>query len=315
MAALYPHTWEQNLLALAYPATAPAVSADEQPAVEAALLERAYAYCGALTAQHSRSFHLASGLLSREKRRAMRALYAFCRVSDNIVDCPQGDAVQALAAWHRRALSARPAGSNLVAVAWTDARLRHRIPVRYAEQLIAGVGRDLQQKRYQTFEELTAYAYGVASTVGLMSMHIIGYANDEAIPYAIKLGVALQLTNILRDVGEDWRAGRLYLPQEDLALFGLTDEDVERGRVDTRWREFMRYQIACNRDLYAEAVPGIRLLNADGRLAVTAAAELYRAILDDIETHDYDTFGRRAHVSKWRKLSRLTGIVWRSWSS
>jgi phytoene synthase len=145
-----------------------------------------------------------------------------------------------------------------------------------------------------------------------MSMHISGYASDDAIPYAIKLGVALQLTNILRDVGEDWRAGRVYLPQQDLALFGLSEDDLARGRVDDRWRAFMRYEIAWNRDLYAEAMPGIRLLNPDGRLAVQAAAEFYRAILDDIEAHDYDVFGRRARVSKWAKLRRLPGLWWRT---
>ena len=184
-------------------------------------------------------------------------------------------------------------------------------PKGYAEQLIEGVARDIQQKRYQTFEELAAYGYGVASTVGLMSMHIIGYASEEAMPYAIKLGVALQLANILRDVGEDWREGRVYLPQEELALFGLGDQDIARGEVDTRWREFMRFQIACNRDLYAQATPGIKLLSADGRRAVSAAGELYRGILDDIEAHDYDVFHRRAHVSRWGKLSRLPGIWWR----
>lgn len=152
------------------------------------------------------------------------------------MDCHNGDAAQALAAWRKRALSTRPAINDLVTVAWADARLRYHIPTRYAEQLIAGVARDLQQNRYRTFEELTAYAYGVASTVGLMSMHIIGHADEEAIPYAIRLGVALQLTNILRDVGEDWRAGRVYLPQEELALFELSEQDIARGKVDRRWR-------------------------------------------------------------------------------
>jgi 15-cis-phytoene synthase len=183
------------------------------------------------------------------------------------------------------------------------------VPARYVEQLLDGVGRDLAQQRYQTFDELAGYAYGVASTVGLMSMHIIGYAGPQAIPYAVKLGVALQLTNILRDVGEDRRAGRLYLPAEELAAFGLTEADLAAGRVDERWRRFMRYQIRRNRRLYAEAWPGIALLNRDGRLAIRAAADLYRAILADIEAHDYDVFSRRAHVSAWGKLRRLAAIL------
>ena len=119
-------------------------------------------------------------------------------------------------------------------------------------------------ERYHTFGELTTYAYGVASTVGLMSMHIIGFAGEQAIPYAIKLGVALQLTNILRDIGEDWRAGRLYLPMDEMAAFGLSEADLDRGRVDDRWRALMRFQIERNRRLYAEANPGIALLNREG---------------------------------------------------
>jgi phytoene synthase len=143
-------------------------------------------------------------------------------------------------------------------------------------------------------------------------MHIIGFAGSAAIPYAIKLGVALQLTNILRDVGEDWQAGRVYLPQEELAAFALTEADLAAGQVDARWRAFMQFQIERNRRLYAEAWPGIALLNRDGRFAIAAAAGLYQAILDDIEAHDYDVFNRRAQVSKWGKLSRLPGLWWQS---
>jgi phytoene synthase len=200
--------------------------------------------------------------------------------------------------------------NELVAVAWAAARSQYHIPPRYAEQLIDGVARDLVQKRYQTFDELAAYAYGVASTVGLMSMHIIGFAGPEAIPYAIKLGVALQLTNILRDIGEDWHSGRMYLPAQELAAFGLTEWDIAIGKTDRRWRDFMRFQIDRNRRLYDEARPGIALLNRDGRFAVAAAGELYRAILTDIETHDYDVFSRRAHVSGLSKLSKLPSLWW-----
>jgi phytoene synthase len=145
-----------------------------------------------------------------------------------------------------------------------------------------------------------------------MSMHIIGYASTEAVPYAIRLGVALQLTNILRDVGEDWRAGRVYLPQDELAAFGLSEIDLAAGHVDDRWRAFMRFQIDRNRDLYEQARPGIALLNGDGRFAVACAAELYATILDDVEAHDYDVFHRRVRVSGWSQLRRLPGIWWRA---
>ncbi len=172
--------------------------------------------------------------------------------------------------------------------------------------------RDLTQKRYRTFSDLAEYSYGVASTVGLIAIHITGFSGDEAIPYAVRLGVALQLTNILRDVAEDFKAGRVYLPQEELEDFGLSDEDIAAGRVTDRWRRFMRFQIQRNRALYNDSWRGIALLDPDGRLAITAAGKLYDAILTDIERHDYDVFSRRAHVRLTGKLGHLPGIWWMS---
>ncbi len=313
MSTYQSYTWERPLLELAREARQTAASRRAAYKSNQALLKNAYAYCEAITAQHSRSFTLASSLLPPQKRMAVRALYAFCRIADDIVDNPREDPVREdpaiiLPIWRQRILSDEPPAGDLVAVAWADARSRYHIPQRYAEQLLDGVGRDLGQQRYETFEDLASYAYGVASTVGLMSMHIIGYSGQEAVPYAIRLGVALQLTNILRDVGEDWRNGRVYLPQKELAEFGLEEADLGSAQVDERWRAFMRFQIERNRRLYAEAWPGIAMLGKDGRLAVAAAGDLYRAILEDIERHDYDVFNRRAHVSAWGKLRRLPAV-------
>jgi phytoene synthase len=202
--------------------------------------------------------------------------------------------------------------SDPVALAWADARARFNIPPGYAQQLIDGVARDLTQKRYATFAELAEYSYGVASTVGLMAMHIIGFQHAQALPYAVKLGVALQMTNILRDVAEDWQQGRLYLPTEELAAFGLGEDDIAAGVIDDRWRAFMQFQIERNRSLYDESLPGVGLLNADGRFAIAAAGELYRAILSDIDAHDGDVFSRRAHIGMAGKLRRMPFIWWRS---
>lgn len=308
---LQTHTWERALLSLANEARQPELTTNSLQ-VDAATLKQAYAYCESLITVHSKSFFLASGLLPLEKRQAVRALYAFCRVTDDIVDRASGDSALQLEQWRRRIMAPHPPHDDPVAIAWADACLRYQVPVRYAEQLIEGVARDLTPTRYQTFEELAAYCYGVASTVGLMSMHVIGYAGVHAIPYAIKLGVALQLTNILRDIREDWCAGRLYLPQADLAHFGLSEADIARGQVTEAWRAFMHYQITRNRTLYAEAMPGVALLDRDGRFAIAAAAEFYQGILYDIEAHDYNVFTRRACVSKWGKIRRLPGIWWRS---
>ncbi len=252
---------------------------------------------------------LASGFLPTEKRQAIRALYAFCRLSDDIVDRSlTPDPELTLAAWRCQSMALHPPSENLVAVAWADTRHKFGVPARFAEQLLDGVASDLVNHRYETFDELTAYSYRVASTVGLMSMHIIGFSGQEAIPYAVKLGVALQLTNILRDVAEDWQKGRLYLPLQELMEFGLSEADVAAGKVTPQWRRFMRFQIERVRRLYDEAWPGIAMLNKEGRFSIAAAAGLYQAILEDIERHDYDVFTRRASINAAGKLLRLPSI-------
>ncbi len=296
---------EEALAVLADNAATPIVEIDPRP------LDQAHRKCAEITARSSRTFYLASGLLPPGKRRAMRALYAFCRSTDDIVDRCGADAPDALERWKRLALGAFPPPDELVAVAWAQARRRYGIPQAYAERLVRGVAQDLAKARYADFDELVEYCYGVASTVGLMAMHIVGFDGPAAVPYAIRLGVALQLTNILRDVAEDWRRGRLYLPQDELAAFDLTEEHVAEAEVNDRWRQFMGFQIARNRGLYEDAWPGIALLHRDGRFAVAAAADLYAAILGDIERHRYDVFSRRAYVSRWAKLRRLPSIWYR----
>jgi phytoene synthase len=304
------NAWEHRLLAQAYAPLEERLRHDVELLANQAQHRRAYAHCKAITQEHSRTFFIASSLMPLAQRRAIRALYAFCRISDDLVDEEAEDKAVKLREWRQRSLDMRPPADDLVTLAWADTRARYHIPRQYAEQLLDGMASDLVQTRYATFDDLAHYCYAVASTVGLMSMHIVGYTGKEAIPYAVKLGVALQLTNILRDVAEDWRNGRLYLPQDELAAFGLTEADIEAGRVDDRWRAFMRFQIHRARRLYAEALPGVAMLGKNGRFAIGAAAELYRAILDDIEAHDYDVFTRRAHVSDRKKLALLPGI-WR----
>lgn len=306
------YDWENPLLTLAHQQTPQHRIGPVICLTGDTLVDWAYAYCERITAVNSRSFHLASRLLPPPQRRAVRALYAFCRTTDDIVDNTEGDSSDALQAWRHRAFHSCDHSHDPIPTAWRNACTTYRIPHIYAEQLVDGVARDMVQSRYETFAELAEYAYGVASTVGLMSMHIIGFHSQEAIPYAVRLGVALQLTNILRDVAEDWRRGRLYLPQEELTAFGLTEGDIAAGVVTEKWRSFMRYQIDRNRRLYQEAWPGIAMLNPEGRLAIAAAAEFYAAILQDIEQHDYDVFSRRAHVGKWGKLRRLPSLWWQT---
>ncbi len=302
--------WEHHLIALAGNVARPNVRPVHSYWAGDASLEKAYELCGRIAAHHSKSFYMASGLLSEEKRSAVRALYAFCRTVDDIVD--EGSIIgrdAELDYWRNVVHGIQhPRTNDLVAQAWVDTRNRYHIPARYAMQLIDGVARDIYQQRYQTFEDLATYCYGVASTVGLMSMHIVGFKNEEALPYAIKLGVALQLTNILRDVGEDFRNGRVYLPQDELSTFGISEQDLARGVVNDAWRNFMRYQVDRARRLYDEAHPGIAMLEKDGRLAIGASSGFYRSILDVIEKNDYDVFSRRASLGAWGKLSQIPRI-------
>jgi phytoene synthase len=304
--------WEHQLIAMA--GTAPQPSST-RPLFSYwagdAELQKAYRACSRITAEHSKSFHFATALLPEEKRSAVRALYAFCRTVDDIVDEPgAADQQFNLDYWRTIVQTASAPRHDLVATAWADTLTRYYIPPHYALQLIDGVARDLAQTRYASFEDLSTYCYGVASTVGLMSMCIIGFKSNEAIPYAIKLGVALQLTNILRDVGEDFRNGRVYLPQDEMNAFGISETDLESGQVTPRWRDFMRFQIDRTRKLYAESAPGIKMLEREGQLATGAASTLYSAILDVVERNDYDVFSQRASLGAWGKLSRVPALWW-----
>jgi phytoene synthase len=308
----FMESWEPALIRLAREALRPPALLPAPPPATQVELAAAYAYCERETARHSRSFSLASSLMPEPKRSAIRALYTFCRMADDAVDRPNRTEAYTWEWWMAQAMrpSATP-GHRLAALAWWDTCVRFDIPARAVDQVLAGVRCDFDRAVYPTFDELAHYCYGVASTVGLLSMHIIGYSGPEAIPFAVRLGVALQVTNILRDVGEDLNAGRLYLPQEDLDFFGVRRDDLTRGTITPAWRSLMRFQINRARELYAAAAPGIGLLHADGQWAVAAAAEFYRGILSDLEAHDYNAFTYRARVSGWGKLRRLPGLWWR----
>jgi phytoene synthase len=288
----------------------PRVGVPHEPPPERQIsLPDAYRSCHAMIRQHSKSFFFSSQLLPPAKRQAVRALYAFCRTSDDTVDMAEHDPAHELAAWVRLVRAPQPPGDNPVLLAWYDTCHTYNLAPELTAELLAGVAMDLTIHRYTTFADLWLYCYRVASVVGLLSMGIIGH-QPQAEPYAIKLGVALQMTNILRDVGEDARRGRVYLPQEDLERFGLTAQDILDGVHDERFVALMRFEIARTRTLYEESWPGIALLSTDGRLAIGAAARVYRGILDKIEANNYDSHNRRAFVPLREKFFMLPRI-WR----
>ena len=284
--------------------------------------QSAYRYCADITRQFSKSFYFSTAFLPPQTRRAIRAFYAFCRLTDDLVDAPgratgrvSGRATaQDIADWRHQARLPARAQRHPVLYAWADTRDRFEIPQQHVEELIDGCAMDLTIDRYQTFEDLRLYCYRVASTVGLISMHIIGLQDDSAKSAenartaAIELGVALQLTNILRDVGEDLALGRVYLPQEDLQRFGYTEADLRSGVIDDRFRALMRFEIARANQLYEENLPGIVCLRPEGRLAVGAAILLYRGILNRIVDNGFDVFSRRAYLTTVEKLLMMPSI-------
>jgi phytoene synthase len=275
-------------------------------------LNHAFKLCNQITREHSKSFYFSTAFLPPVKRRAIRAFYAFCRRTDDIVDVAPHHHADSLALWRQAARRPASEQQDPVLFAWSQVRDAFGVPQQYIEELIDGCEMDLTITRYATWEQLRRYCYCVASTVGLVSMHIIGLrpgaSRDKALELAEELGVALQLTNILRDVGEDIGRGRVYLPQEDLVRFQYTDDDVRRSVIDSRFKALMRFEMDRADALYDHSIHGISLLNRDGRLAVAAAAILYRGILGKIHLNDYDVYNRRAYLSQTEKMQRLPEI-------
>lgn len=285
----------------------------------------AYEYCRQITAKYSKTFYLGTLLMPPEKRQAIWAIYVWCRRTDELVDGPQSvfTTPETLDRWEKQ-LESIFAGEPIdnPDVALVDTLQRFPMDIQPFRDMIAGQQMDLYRSRYQTFEELNLYCYRVAGTVGLMSSAVLGVDDgyqptpwgsklDQNHPQAeaIALGIANQLTNILRDVGEDAKRGRIYLPLDELALFNYTEADLFNGVVDQRWRELMRFQIQRARKFYTQAEKGIHLLSRDSRWPVWAALMLYQGILNVIERNNYDVFGIRAYVPKPEKLLYLP-IAW-----
>jgi phytoene synthase len=275
-----------------------------QPSVPLITTDVAYATCQQICRGHARTFYLACRLLPTVKQRAIWAVYAFCRHADDLVDRPRAEpAAIALAAWRDELLRAYDGcPTHPITVALADVLRTYPIPLQPALDLLAGVEMDIAPRLYATWEDLRLYCYRVAATVGLLTLPVLGARSPEASTYAVDLGLAMQLTNILRDVGEDARMGRIYLPLDEMRRFGYSTARLRAGQIDPSFRGLMRFQIERARDYYARAQPGIRLLDPDARLPVHLASALYGQILNQIEANGCDVFSRRAHLSTMAKL-------------
>lgn len=263
--------------------------------------------CSEIARHHGRTFFLASRLLPPDRRRAIHAIYAYCRIADDIADNASDSAAAAgaLDAWEREIDAPR----DPVAVAFAMARARFGVPEGPVRELLDGVRMDLVPSRYETWDDLRLYCYRVAGTVGLMVAPILGCQDEAALPRAVEMGIAMQLTNVLRDIGEDARQGRLYLPLDELAAFGCDPEAILAGRPSGRFRELLAFEMARARALYAASRRGLPALSPAGRLTALAGSELYAAILDRIEENGYDVFATRAHLSRSHKVGALPGIA------
>ena len=285
-------------------------------------LEAAYESCRQETATWAKTFYLGTLLLPPEKRRAIWAIYVWCRRTDELMDSeeaqarPVSELAERLDRWEAktRALFEGTVADDLDAV-MVDTLERFPQSIQPYLDMIEGQRMDLTWTRYPTFKDLRLYCYRVAGTVGLMTEGVMGIAQAyTTAPWshvpntsdaAVALGIANQLTNILRDVGEDRGRGRIYLPQEDLERFGYSEEDLMAGRLNDAWRALMAFQLERAREWFARSEAGVRWLSADARWPVWTSLRLYRGILDVIEQLDYDVFQNRAYVGRLGKMLEL----------
>ncbi len=279
------------------------------------LLE-SYAHCRRATRHHARSFYFASHALPYPKRQAAYAVYAFCRHADDLLDERDVSQASGQIAYEQelRALLNRLYDGSETSLpfgpAFHETIRQFNIPIQPFEDLVHGVCLDQQPIQIRDWPELRNYCYHVASVVGLVMCPILGLQNPAAEAQAIELGIAMQLTNILRDIREDLERGRTYLPADELALFQVTPADLAHGHVTPQFVEFMKFQIERARDFYRRSEAGIPALTADGsQLTVWLMRTIYAGILDEIEQARYDVFSKRAAVSTLRKLR----LAWTAW--
>lgn len=288
-------------------------------------LAEAYEVCRRVTFTHAKTFYFASHFIPKSKRAACYAVYAFCRYVDDIVDVAmergdvtRDDAIRLVEQWRadvgalytNGSYTQRSLESQAVLMAWEDTLTRYHIPRHLPEELIEGVLMDTTITRFTTYQELREYCYKVASVVGLMTSEIFGFSDERAVPHAVDLGIAMQLTNIIRDVKEDAARDRIYLPAEEYTQFNITEADILQGHWSPSMRELIRFQVERADALYTSADHGIPYLDDDSRLTVQLMSTNYRKILRVVESMDYNVFRGRASTSTIQKIASIPS-AWR----
>jgi 15-cis-phytoene synthase len=280
-------------------------------------LDESYELCRKIEQSHSRTYYFSTQLFPKEVRPHVHALYAFMRYADEIVDSPGSlppeEQLAALDRFEAQTVRAISGGEvlNPILRAFAATVRERGIRLESITAFMKSMKMDTRVFRYPTYRDLEVYTYGSAAVVGFMMCRIAGVRDDRAMEHAGALGVAMQLSNFLRDIGEDWRRGRIYLPLEDLERFEYTEEDLAAGLVDERFRELMKFEIDRARALYEVADEGMRYIPRGRRLPIMVARKLYAEILDRIEAQDYDVFARRAETSAARKVWVATGCALR----
>ena len=268
--------------------------------------EEAYAYCRRITREAAGNFYYAFVTLPRQRRRAMYAAYAFCRLCDDLADndFPVEQKREQLAGVETKLIEAKDgAPDGPVFEALAHAVQDYGIPWEDLTEIARGVEMDLTVSRYDTFEDLSTYCYRVASVVGLVCIQICGYKDPRAREYAIDLGMAMQLTNILRDIREDGELGRIYLPREDLERFGYSEEELLAGEMNDRFRSLMEFEVERAREYFERGKRLLKLLPVRTRAFPAVLGGLYGRVLDRIEDRQYNVFDSRVSLPTKVKIA------------
>ncbi|MBE2255928.1 MAG: phytoene/squalene synthase family protein [Ignavibacteria bacterium] len=281
-------------------------------------LSLAYNYCKNITKTYAKTFYFTSGFLPENKKNAAYAIYAFCRYIDDLVDLksvkkeadPEIKIYKAIQKWKEDLQSVYDGKviDHPIMIALYDTLSKFNIPQNLPNELIDGVVMDMTINRYDDFENLKNYCYKVASVVGLMTLEIFGYEREEAIEYAIDMGIAMQLTNILRDVKEDAEKNRIYIPKTEFEKFNYSEEEFKTFRFNDNFKELMKFQIERANYFYDKAQNGIKFLDKDSRVTVGLMSMNYRRILEEIESINFNVYTSRAYVPFYKKLLNVPRV-------